>query len=156
MGYERGQVRDQAIIDRQFNQARNLLTAQRHTPRWVRIGPIALDQHARHFVQPRRTRLHQLVKRGDDVAGRARLHHHAAPDRLGEVVALPDTPDWKLYTVKWTDHGFGQTTPDYGYEHFPSFKKQVNTTQFAILGPGPKSRSLPFDFCIAQIEFTDD
>lgn len=77
-------------------------------------------------------------------------------DHFGEVVALPDTPDWKLYTVKWTDRAFAQSMQDYGYEHFESFNKQVYTTQFAILGPGPKSSSLPFDFCIAQIEFTDD
>jgi hypothetical protein len=40
---------------------------------------------------------------------------------------------------------------------FPNFnRKAVYSTQFLFLGPGEDSVSLPFDFCVAQIEFTQD
>ncbi len=72
-------------------------------------------------------------------------------DDFGADIALPNDGNWALYAVKWAD----LTQQGYGHA-FPSFDTHVYTAQFAILGPGRGSRSLPFDFCVAQIEFTRD
>lgn len=68
-------------------------------------------------------------------------------DDFGAPLTL--TGDWTLQVIKWTDADFGQQ--GYG-QHFTSFNKEVYSTLFVVPGPG----SLPFDFCIAQIEFTKD
>jgi hypothetical protein len=75
----------------------------------------------------------------------------ATCDNFAEALTLPADGSWAPYTVKWVDlkqDGFG--------EHFDSFNTEVFTVGFQVLGPGSDSRALPFDFCVAQIEFTQD
>jgi hypothetical protein len=66
-------------------------------------------------------------------------------DDFGAPLTL--TQDWTLQVIKWADLMQG----GYG-EAFTSFNMEVYSTIFVV--PGLISR--PFDFCIAQIEFTTD
>jgi hypothetical protein len=70
-------------------------------------------------------------------------------DDFGKKIALPGDYSWASYTIKWDEleqQGYGQP--------FTDFKPNVYTTTFIV--QGNTSRSLPFDFCVAQVEFTED
>jgi hypothetical protein len=76
-----------------------------------------------------------------------------ACDYFGEVLTLPNDGSWTQYTVKWDDleqQGYGKS--------YEPFKANLYTVNFDFQGPGLRAgtRSLPFDFCVAQIEFTED
>jgi hypothetical protein len=70
-------------------------------------------------------------------------------DDFGEYVTL--TSGWALYTIHWRDMDFKQKGFD-GAQSFPSFDERVYATTFSVDGPDP----FPFDFCIAQVEFSTD
>jgi hypothetical protein len=62
------------------------------------------------------------------------------------------TSEWKQYFVRWeTLH---QSETDWGQFYFDPFEPRIYMTQFGIVGAGPKVASQPFEFCIADIRFT--
>jgi hypothetical protein len=72
-------------------------------------------------------------------------------DHFGKLLTL--TKDWVHYFVRWSElaqGSFGLQIPT-GFD-----PTKVYATGFEFQGPGPSTRSLPFDFCIAQLEFTVD
>ena len=74
-----------------------------------------------------------------------------ACDNFGKFITLPNDGSWASYTIKWADLEQG----GWGYS-IEAFDTHVDNVVFVFSGVGPDSRSLPFDFCIAQIEFTQD
>jgi hypothetical protein len=75
----------------------------------------------------------------------------ATCDNFRKLLTLPIDGKWAPYTVKWVElkqSGYG--------EEYNSFNTDVYNVNFSVLGPGSDSRSLPFDFCVAQIEFIQD
>jgi hypothetical protein len=74
----------------------------------------------------------------------------ASCDHFGKLLTL--TKDWTEYVIRWDE----LAQQAWGIQ-FPTFNlKQVYQTNFEFPGPGQDSVSLPFDFCVAQIEFTQD
>jgi hypothetical protein len=74
----------------------------------------------------------------------------ASCDQFGQAVTL--TKDWTQYEVRWD----GLAQAGFGTPFLPFNKTQVYATDFVVNGPGRGSRSLPFDFCIAQIQFIEN
>jgi hypothetical protein len=74
----------------------------------------------------------------------------ATCDQFGKVFTL--TTAWTKYFVRWDQLAQG----GYGMPFANFNRKAVYSTGFLFLGPGEDSVSLPFDFCVAQIEFTQD
>lgn len=71
-------------------------------------------------------------------------------DEYGKWLTLPNDGSWVRYTIKWTEleqQGFGLPFP---------WNPNLYVVAFEMIGNGGSSRSLPFDFCVAQLEFTQD
>jgi len=72
-------------------------------------------------------------------------------DHFGKLLTL--SKDWVHYFVRCDElaqSGFGYRIPT-GFN-----KTKVYATTFEFQGPGPTTRSLPFDFCVAHLEFTQN
>ena len=72
---------------------------------------------------------------------------------FGKVITLPEDHSWAPYVIKWADL---QQQPGWGTQFPAGFDPHVYTVLFLIRGGGPDIRNIPFDFCVAQIEFTED
>ncbi|MEO7038173.1 MAG: hypothetical protein ABI548_29665 [Polyangiaceae bacterium] len=79
-------------------------------------------------------------------------------DNFGKILTgLGDS--WQNFSVKWNDpqdpnDDVTQSATDYGQIRFTRFNTNVYAVNFKALGPGPDGRTLPFEFCVSQISFT--